>query len=83
MRQGGLARAGAVAAYDTTRGETVLFVGEVGFSLSNETGVYDGSDWTQKTTTTQPSGRAEAAMVMNPAGNVLLYGGNAGGDARR
>ncbi|MBK8980041.1 MAG: hypothetical protein IPM29_29425 [Planctomycetes bacterium] len=79
------ARAGAVATFDSARGETVLFGGEVFFSFSNETWVYDGNDWTRKSPSTSPRGRAEAAMVMkpdatNPANGVVwLYGGNAGG----
>lgn len=61
-----------IGAYDIARAQFVVVVGE----FPVETWVWDGSNWTQKSTATAPSARQDSTMTYNAAtGQVLLYGG--------
>jgi pyruvate/2-oxoacid:ferredoxin oxidoreductase beta subunit len=64
-------------AYDAARGQVVLF-GGVGYSGTlNDTWVWDGTNWVEKTPTTRPSGRYGHAMAYDAArGQVVLFGGH-------
>jgi hypothetical protein len=73
-------------AYDESRGVIVFFGGEIGKSGSesyfNDTWEYDGVHWTQMIiTNVVPSPRSFHAMAYDGAGGIILYGGQAGGDA--
>jgi hypothetical protein len=76
--------------YDSVRGVTVLFGGEkctsghcnsssaenYGFTLQNDTWVYNGTTWSQKSTPTAPPARIDATMVFDSArGVTVLFGG--------
>ena len=77
-------------AYDSVRGVTVVFGGEeckiskcnsstaqnYGFTLMNDTWEYNGTTWTQMSTSTAPSARVGARMVFDTArGVAVLFGG--------
>jgi hypothetical protein len=67
---------GALLAYDSCRGKTVLFGGEDSRGLSTTTWEYDGKDWTQVQTPDNPPGRGLSAMVFDPNRcRVVLFGG--------
>ncbi len=75
------ARAFGTSAYDAVRQETILFGGLTagGTTYYDDTWVWDGSSWTQRTPTTKPSTRAWSTMAADPAsGSVILVGGIAG-----
>jgi hypothetical protein len=64
--------------YDAARDRVVLFGGFQGGVPSNlaDTWEWDGSTWTQVTTTTAPSARNGHAMAFDPpSGKVVLFGG--------
>jgi hypothetical protein len=74
------ARYGAVMAYDAARSQTVLFGGLIStaipgrFNDTNDTWVWDGTNWTQAAS--GPSGRAWSAMAYDAAhGQIVLFGG--------
>lgn len=77
------ARTDAAMTYDAARGQVVVFGGQGvnapnAFAVAdlNDTWVWDGSNWTQKTTAAAPSARQDSTMTYNPAtGQVVLYGG--------
>src|ERR1051326_5430903 len=65
-------------AYDAAHGQTVLFGGytNIGFGLFNDTWVWDGASWTQKSPANSPTPRAAYAMAYDAArGQVVLFGG--------
>jgi hypothetical protein len=67
------------AAYDAARGETVLFGGlnptNAGIYV-DETWVWDGGEWNQRTTTNAPPPRGFHVMVHDPVrAELLLFGG--------
>lgn len=67
--------------YDEARHEVVLFGGyDNGFlnPYLNDTWVWDGSDWTQRSPSNRPSGRSGAMVYDVMRGEVLLFGGNDG-----
>lgn len=67
-------------AYDTTRLLTVLFGGNQGNSLSDDTWEWNGSIWAQRPTPSGPSARNEHAMAYDSArGVTVLFGGVGGG----
>jgi hypothetical protein len=74
-------RAAAALAVDVLRGVVVLFGGHVGpayiaSNLRNDTWEWNGSVWTQRVTTVQPSPRFDAAMAFGfQLGRVMLFGG--------
>src|SRR5207249_602692 len=69
-------------AYDAAHGQMVLFGGTFGGTLStnfNDTWVWDGTNWTQKSPITSPPGRFWHAMAYDAAhGQVLMFGGDNG-----
>jgi len=69
-------RASAAMSTDPNGG-LLMFGGDTGgFSPSNESWNYDGTNWTLLAPTASPSGRAGAAMVYDPnAGVAWMYGG--------
>jgi hypothetical protein len=63
-------------AYDAARGQVVLFGGSGGGSLSNETWVWDGTDWVKKLPSMAPSARAYSAMAYDLVRErMVLFGG--------
>lgn len=68
-------------AYDSIRGQIVLFGGNNGSGgLLGDTWVYDGSTWTRMSPASSPSPRFGAAMDFDPArGVVVLFGGRTSG----
>ncbi len=74
-------------AYDSKHGQVVLFGGTQGaggFYLSalayNDTWVWDGSNWTHKSTQASPSARAGHSVAYDSAhGQVVLFGGYGSG----
>jgi uncharacterized protein (TIGR03437 family) len=71
------ARAEMAMAYDSARGQTVLFGGtDSSATFFNDSWVWDGSNWTLKTPQTMPPGRSSHAMAYDSAhGEVVLFGG--------
>ena len=73
-------RFGHAMAYDSAQGQVVLFGGlsflnEFSISL-NDTWVWDGSNWTQKSPQTSPPVRSQHAMAYDSThGQVVLFGG--------
>ena len=63
------ARASHAMAYDAAHGQVVLFGGGGSDPLSDldDTWVWDGSNWTQKSPANRPGGRAEHAMAYDSA----------------
>ncbi len=64
-------------AYDAARGQVVLFGGiNPNSGVLNDTWVWDGSNWTQKSTQTSPPAREGHAMAYDIVrGQVVLFGG--------
>ena len=61
-------------AYDAARGQVVLF-GGYGGGFRNDTWVWDGTTWAQKSPATSPSSRYGHAMAYDAArGQVVLFG---------
>ena len=75
----------AAAAYDASNDTMVLFGGtDASGSLSSETWVWDGGNWTHQTTPASctPPARRMAAMAFDPASNppqLVLFGGQGQG----
>lgn len=64
--------------YDLTNTKTVLFGGSPAGSITlrNDTWLFDGTDWTQATPTTSPTGRFGCSMVHDHVRGVsVLFGG--------
>jgi Tol biopolymer transport system component len=73
---------GALLAYDSCRGMTVLFGGSDGRSLPNATWEYNGTNWTLVKTENNPPGRGLAAMTFDERRcRVVLFGGGKDGAA--
>jgi uncharacterized protein (TIGR03437 family) len=76
------ARSGQAMAYDSLHSQTVLFGGQGAGQIHlggpipylNDTWVWDGSTWTEKTPQTVPTARALHAMAYG-MGQVLMFGG--------
>jgi pimeloyl-ACP methyl ester carboxylesterase len=64
-------------AYDAARGQVVLFGGlDINNVLLNDTWVWDGTDWTQKSPANSPTPRAQHEMAYDALrGQVVLFGG--------
>lgn len=74
-------RNGAAMAYDSKRGMTVMFGGEVypgrGGWVSNETWSWDGNDWTEFSPIRSPQSSDDRRMVFDSKrGVVILFGGH-------
>jgi hypothetical protein len=66
-------------AYDSTRGQVILFGGS-GADVTNDTWTWDGKSWTQRTPASNPTKRKGAALVDDPDRHVvLLFGGDNSG----
>jgi uncharacterized protein (TIGR03437 family) len=73
-----IARAGHAMAYDTARGQVVLFGGLISGSVTNlnDTWVWDGTDWKQQAPSAHPPSRFGHAMAYDGGrGRVVLFGG--------
>lgn len=69
------ARSGAAMGYDSTASRALLFGGSAGFSTSNETWSFDGSNWTLLAPANQPTGKTGAELVHDPVRGVsVMYG---------
>src|ERR1700683_3274277 len=76
-------RFGHAMAYDSVNGQVVLFGGSNGgdSDLLNDTWVWDGANWTQKSPPTSPPARYRHVMAYDSAhGQVVLFGGSNNGD---
>lgn len=70
---------GGAMAYDEVNREVVLFGGGWSGTGGQETWVWDGSDWTQKSPVHAPSARRFHAMCWDPNTlSIVLYGGDVG-----
>ena len=73
------ARTGHAMAYDAARGQVVLFGGTSAdsyFNNFNDTWVWDGNNWMQKSPASSPAARNYHAMAYDAArGQVVLFGG--------
>ncbi|MCR9248002.1 MAG: kelch motif-containing protein [bacterium] len=68
-------RSGHAMAYDPIRDEIVLFGGATQFVV-DDTWIFDGASWTQRSPATVPLARTEHALVFVPnTGTTLMYGG--------
>lgn len=73
------ARSEAALAYDSTRGQMVLFGGhdQVAYNAA-DTWVWDGSNWSQEFPQTSPNGRSGHSLAYDPVHDqVILFGGAA------
>src|SRR5580704_17181410 len=71
-------REGHAMAYDSAHGQVVLFGGDTGTvnAFLNDTWVWDGTTWTQKSPQNSPPARYQHAMAYDSAhGQVVLFGG--------
>ena len=63
-------------AFDAARGEVVQFGGGLSSSSSNQTWVYNGSAWTQRSPATSPPARSFAALAYDARRRlVIMHGG--------
>ena len=66
-------------AYDSAHGQVVLFGGDRATANGippNDTWVWDGDNWTQKSPQTSPPARHRHAMAYDSAhGQIVLFGG--------
>jgi uncharacterized protein (TIGR03437 family) len=68
-------------AYDAAHGQIVLFGGEAGdgcfnLPITNDTWLWDGTNWTRATPASKPSDRRFHSMIYDSAqGQVVLFGG--------
>ena len=78
------ARFGASAAFDpqttnTPSGSVIVFGGNDGTAVLDDTWSWDGYGWNQVTTVTSPPAREAASMDFDPTnGNLVLFGGSVG-----
>jgi hypothetical protein len=69
-------RVGAAMAYDSARGEVVLFGGSDFSTQFGDTWVWNGTTWTQRFSAIAPRPRAAHAMAYDAArGQIVLFGG--------
>jgi cysteine-rich repeat protein len=74
------ARMSAMIAFDSRRQRTVLFGGITALTgtFLGDTWEWDGSDWTERTTSAGPKPRDNAGMAYDATrGTTILFGGNA------
>ena len=75
-------RDGGAMAYDAAHGQMVLFGGQLGCAScwTNETWLWDGTNWTKATPVTSPAPRNVTGLAYDAAhGNVVMFGGSVGG----
>lgn len=73
------ARQDAAMVYDEARGQVLLFGGRGSGLLLDDTWVWDGAGWSQKTLVTSPAARSRFAMAYDAARQeVVLFGGASG-----
>jgi pimeloyl-ACP methyl ester carboxylesterase len=69
-------RYGQALAFDSIRGQVVMFGGEDG-STPGDTWIWDGTNWTRKSPLNSPSPRSTTALAYDAArGEVVMFGGN-------
>ncbi|MCX5691453.1 MAG: immunoglobulin domain-containing protein, partial [Planctomycetota bacterium] len=69
---------GSSMVFDSTRGLALLFGGRRGSTLSNQTWVWNNSEWAQALPADRPPARSDAAMAFSPSGGVTLLVGGQG-----
>lgn len=71
----------AMMAYDASIGKVVLFGGiDTSTQRINDTWTFDGTTWTDVSSTARPSARTGGAMEYDPVtASVILFGGSASG----
>ena len=70
------ARVSAALAFDAATNSTVLFGGQSGNQMLDDTWVFDGTHWAQQTPATSPPALASASMAYDNIGHrLLLFGG--------
>lgn len=71
----------AMMAYDASIGKVVLFGGiDTSTQRLNDTWTFDGTTWTDVSSTARPSARTGGAMEYDPVtASVILFGGSASG----
>lgn len=62
-------------AYNPTRNGTVMFGGRTSLGGTNDTWQFDGTNWQSLPFSALPAARQFHALVMEPAGSLLLFGG--------
>jgi len=76
------ARDTSALVYDAAHGKVVLFGGQVGCAAcwTNETWLWDGTNWTLANPPSSPPARNVTAMAYDAAhGNVVMFGGSVSG----
>ncbi len=77
------ARSTPVMAYDSMRGQVVLFGGQAGSgqqAVQNDTWTWDGANWTFSHPTQSPGARSNSAMAYDSThGQAVLFGGDFSG----
>src|SRR5437762_1501196 len=68
------ARFGATMAYDTARGNMLLFGGYDANQSYNDTWAWDGSNWAQLAPTTSPTSGSPSLTFAPGVGKVVLFG---------
>ena len=72
------ARTSAALAFDSTRGEALLFGGANG-ALLNDTWGWNGTNWAQHMSATTPTARGNHALAFDSGrGEVVMFGGQVG-----
>jgi cysteine-rich repeat protein len=70
-------RHGHMMAYDPVAGRVLLFGGTgVGLDAFADTWAWDGTGWTQLTSSLSPSARSDAAIATAADGSIVLFGGS-------
>lgn len=65
-------------AYDSIRGQTILF-GGVGIGLLADTWIWDGANWTRQSPAKSPIQRADFSMAYDSGHDQIVLGGGSGG----
>lgn len=75
-------RGNAAMSFDAKHGQLVLFGGQAGDRVFNDTWTWDGATWTEQTPASAPPARHSAGLAADPTGALVLFGGfGHGGDA--
>jgi len=63
--------------YDSGRGVTVLFGGDAGYTVYDDTWEWDGTNWTQRSPANKPTMRQDQALAYDSGrGVTVLFGGH-------